>query len=166
MKFLGDRPGKISANGRDKFIIEARNEQQSKKMTEMSTISGKSNTAEQHRTLNRCQGIVYIYEYNIEDFDSFETGLKTLHPIKKVIRANWLKSRNEYAKPFLITFSSTNLPDMLRIPGERPTKVYKYYNKPMLCYLCMHCQSYSHTYKYSKKIVAVCSRRADSGHSK
>ena len=108
-------------------------------------------------------GIAYIYEYDIEDIDSFEAGLKTLYPIEKIIRANWLKSRNKYVKSFLITFSSTNLADTLRIPGEIPTKVYKYYNQPMLC---TRCQGYGHTYKHCKKTVAVCGRCADSGHSK
>ena len=72
-KVLGDRPGKISANERDKFIIETKNEQQSKKMTEMITILGKSCIAEQHRTL---QGYVCNYEYDINNIDSFEAGLR------------------------------------------------------------------------------------------
>lgn len=78
------------------------------------------------------------------------------------MRTHWLRSRNEYAKTFLITFSSTNLPDALRIPGESPTKAYKY-KKPMRC---TNCQGYGHTGKNGKKNVAVCGRCANSGYAK
>lgn len=81
------RSGKITASERGKSIIEASSEEQSKRLAEIRTNSGGNCTFEQHKTINRCQGMMYIHEVNIDYFASLEEGHKTLYQIDKFIRA-------------------------------------------------------------------------------
>ena len=119
------------------MLVETMNEGQGRKLTEMKTIRGKSCNVQKHNTMNTCQGIIYVYEYDIQNIQSFKEGLQKEYPIVDVAPATWLKPKNLNASAFIDTFELLHLPDTLRIPGERPTKVYKYYNRPMFCQNCL-----------------------------
>ena len=160
---LGEEPKAIDASGRDKILIEVKSEQQSKRIVKLKEINKTPCLVEKHKTMNQREGIIYIYEYNVEDLASFENGLKRSYPVSKVIRAFWIKPKDENARAFLVTFEGTELPDTIRIPGERPTRVYKYYSRPMLCRSCL---GYGHTAKYCKKNIVVCARCAIIGHTR
>ena len=116
-----------------------------------------------HHSMNHCQGIIYLYEYDIHNITSFEDGLRLKYQISEVKPATWLYPKNPNASAFLVTFKLQNTPEQLRIPGERTTKVYRYYNKPVLStnYL-----SYGHTYKRCNKETPICARCASIGHTR
>ena len=156
-------PKSITPNGRDKFLIETQNEEQSNMIAKIKQIDGTPCNVQIHYNMNHYLGIIYLYEYDIHNITRFEDGLRQKYPISEVKPPTWLKPRNPNASAFLITFQLQNTPEQLRIPGERITKVYRYYNKPILC---TNCISYGHTYKRYNKETPICARCASIGHSK
>lgn len=129
---LGESPKDINTNGTNKFLIETKDEKQSMKMNKLNKVFGNECQITKHHRLNSSQVLIYIYEYDIEDTQSFESGLKSKYPVSKVIPATWLKPRDVNARALLVTFNLTNPPDKVRISCERPTKVFRYYDRPML----------------------------------
>ena len=68
-----------------------------------------------------------MQEYDIEDITEFENGLKSKYNVVEVTKANFIKARNEFTTPFLITFNSDSLPETIYIPGEKyDTVVYPF----------------------------------------
>ena len=47
---------------------------------------------------------MYIYEYDIDDLKRLEEGLQMHYPIEKVVKAEWIRRRNEHAKPLFNYF--------------------------------------------------------------
>ena len=108
----------------------------------------------QHPHYNTYQGLVFIQEYDLTDFDHFKTGLMQEYSLSDVVRASWIKPCNPLvAQPLLLTFRQ-DLPEYIDIPGEQSrTKVYEYLQKPMIC---SQCQEYGHTKKYCKSNIIIC----------
>ena len=68
---------------RNSFIIEVSNEQQSKKLKSISKFNNiPVNMCEyfQHMTM----GFIYVYEYDLNEFDQFRNGLMADYNLKDV----------------------------------------------------------------------------------
>ena len=113
--------------------------------------------------LNINKGFVYIYGYNMVDFESFKEGLTKQYGLSSVIEATWIKSkRANSAKPLLLTFPN-ELPLYLDIPGEMMrTKVLEYKQRPLICRKCME---YGHGKNQCDR-EQTCSRCGMSGHGR
>ena len=69
-------------------------------------------------------GLIYIYEYDLVDFDEFRADLMTEYNLKDVQQATWIKPRNPSSKPVILTFKEKCLPEYIEIAGEQAkTKV-------------------------------------------
>ena len=80
--------------------------------------------------LNQSKGLIYVYEYDIDDLNEFTLGLQENYKLKSVEKATFIKPRSEHTSAFLITFDQETVPDSIYIPGERSdTKVYPFFSK-------------------------------------
>ena len=112
--------------------------------------------------LNQSKGLIYVYEYDIDDQNEFTLGLQENYKIKSVEKATFIKPRSEHTSAFLNTFDQETVPDSIYIPGERSdTKVYPFFNKPKLC---KNSQHYGHTASRCNKaqVCGNCSHTSDS----
>ena len=107
---LKGKPEDISAAGRDGLIVTVRNESQSQNIATLKSIGGVPCEVEQHRSTNITKGIIYIYEFDIEDVNILKEGL-TIFGVTNVEEATWIKPRREGTKP---TFSPSIVTSSLR----------------------------------------------------
>ena len=78
--------------------------------------------------------MIYIYNSEIEDMESFKEGLKEQYSVTSVTGVNWVKPRGEGAKAYVLTLQRESIPGFRRIVGEYSlTKVYEYNTKPLQC---------------------------------
>lgn len=161
----GTNPLSITASGISNFIIKARNKMQSDYIKTITSINNTNCNTEVHTQLNNTKGLIYISEYDLNDIEGFAEGLKEKYKnITEVKHAEFIKTRNEAAKPLLITFNQTTIPPYLDIPGEpSKTKVIPFKHKPMRC---VNCQKYGHTDKRCNNRERTCSICAQEGHQK
>ena len=102
---------------------------------------------EQHQSMNITKGIIYIYEFDIEDVNILKEGL-TIFGVTNVEEATWLKLRREGTKAYILSFNCDQLPETIKIPGEgRSSRVFEYRQRPMQC---RRCQQYGHTLKWCR----------------
>lgn len=111
--------------------------------------------------MNRSKGLIYIYEFDIDDTSILVDGLSESGVID-VQQAVWIKPRRAGTKAFLLTFNREQAPEHIKIPGEaRQTPVYEYKKKPMQC---KNCQQYNHTWKRCVSEFPICGKCSDTGH--
>ena len=72
-----------------------------------------------NRFINTSKGIVYVYDYNLSNFELFKSGLQKDKTKKDVEIAKWITPRNPFSKALLITFRQSNPHEYLDILGER-----------------------------------------------
>ena len=88
---------------------------------------------EQHRSMNITKGIIYIYEFDLEDINILKEGL-TIFGVTNVEEAAWIKPRHEVTKAYIVSFNCDQLPETIKIPGEgRPSRAFEYRQRPMQC---------------------------------
>ena len=160
---IGEKPKSIRAIGRDTFLIEVHNERQGEEVLSIREINKIPVEISEYNN-NKQKGLVYIYEYDLEEFDEFRKGLMKEHNLHEVIRASWIKPRSAFTKALLITFKDGNIPEYIEIPGEQSkTKVYEYYSKPQICNKCLQ---FRHGVKYCRSTEQVCGKCDGVGHDK
>ena len=103
-------------------------------MQRIKDINGISMEISVNKSFNTIKGLVYVYGYNLSDFEAFKRGLIKQYGLQDVIEASCIKPReNGKAKLLLLSFPK-ELPKYLDIPGEvMRTKVFEYKQRPMMC---------------------------------
>jgi len=153
-------PEDLTSIGRDKFLITVRNKQQSEDIKKLKFLASVPCKVSGHQTMNTSKGIIYIREFDIGE-EELRVGLQDQSVIE-VVHATWIKGRNEWVKPFLLTFAMHATPEHVKIPGESfRTTVYEYHSRPMQC---RKCQQYGHKDKKCTSDAIVCGKCAASGH--
>ena len=100
---IGTKPTSIRSMDRKSFIIEVSNEQLSKKMKSINKINDISVNIWEYFQ-NMTMGLIYVYEYDLNEFDEFRNGLIADYNLKDVQQATWIKPRNPLSKPIILTF--------------------------------------------------------------
>ena len=137
IKELGCKPKTINSSGRDSLLIEATTKEQGGEMASIKELLNKECKTKPHDFLNLTRGMIYVYNSEISDIKSFQSGLKTEYPIESVQEATWVTPRNSNAKAFVVSFTSDDIPSHLHIVGEYTnTKVYPVTDIPMQCKKC------------------------------
>ena len=96
----------------------------------------------EHATFNGKTAVIYIYNNDLTDMNSFTEGLQEHYPITSITRATWIKAGQPTKIP-LLNFNAAELPEYIRITGEYSlTRVYPYNERPMQG---KNCQRYGHT---------------------
>jgi len=154
---IGGTPKSIGSHGRNGILVEVRNKQQSEKIRSLATLCNLQCNTRSFTFYNETKGMIYIYNNEMDDIESFCAGLKEEYDLSSVIEANWIKARNN-GRAFLIATNQNELPKYLRIIGEFSlTKVYPYRDLPRKCNRCL---TYGHPMKFCKSAHANCERCA------
>ena len=134
--YLGKKPKCIRSKGTDTFSIEITTREESEKLRQMTTIMNcKTKTAESRD--RKIKALIYVKEYNMSDFEGYKKGLIAQFSFQDVIEAQWIKSKNDKAKPLLRTITGPNMPNFIQLPGEQDkTRLFEYKDRPMLCQKC------------------------------
>lgn len=159
ISLIGGKPRRINGNGKNGYLIEVDDLNQSEKIKNIEEVGGNACSIKVHEFFNGSKGIIYIHGNDITDLASFRNGLSQEYGVSDVEEAKWIKTRKEHTKAFIVTFGDGNLPDSLHIAGEHTlTKVYPYRNKPLQC---NKCQMYGHTSKRCSDAEPKCRRCAE-----
>ena len=156
------RPPRRITSARNSFHIEVRDAMQGSKLVDITHIGQIKCHMAPHPTFNQSRGIIYIHDFDIYDIEQFKTNLKSNYNIAEVLKATFIKTRNDQTSAFLVTFNQERVPDTIYIPGERAdTRVYQYNARPLMC---KNCQGYGHTAKWCRNPTR-CRKCADEDHS-
>ena len=160
---LGSKPKTIRPIGKDAFLIEINDKQQSRELIDIKEINGMPVTMTEYNN-NKHKGLIYIYQYDLNEFEEFRSGLMEEYNLHGVVLASWSKPRTTYTKAVLITFKDVNISEYIKIPGEQSrTKVYEYISRPQICSKCLE---FCHGAKYCKCLVQLCGKCDNAGHDR
>ena len=144
-KAIGGKAKSIKGLNRDAVLVEVINRKESEAIRKMTEVCGKACTVQAHKFFNGGKGMIYLYNTDITDLDSFLGGLKEEYGVTRVEKASWIKSRDGRATAFLLTFGDDRVPEYVKITGEYAlSKVYEYKERPLQC---AKCQQYGHALK-------------------
>ena len=130
------------------FSVEVNSKIQLQEILSLKDLNGKPIEVKKSSRFNSPRGLIYIYEYNLQNFNDYKSKLIERLPINDVIMASWIKSRNPRALPLILSFNQTEIPTFIKILGEQAlTKVYEYQDMPMMCKQCL---DFGHTKKWCK----------------
>ena len=108
-------------------------------------------------------GLIYVYEYDLDEFDEFRNGLIADYNLKDVQQVTWIKPRNPLSKPIILTFKEKQAPEYIEIAGEQAkTKIYEYISSPMVCQGCL---DFGQTRKNCKRDLIICGRCKETDHT-
>jgi len=154
---------KITTGAKDYLIIEVETAQQSIEIMKIKDINKIPVVMSEYQEFNTSQGIVYIYGYDLSNFEAFKKGIKEDLTVADAELAFWVKPRVSFAKAVKITFKQKTPPEFIEIPGEQTlSRVYEVLPRPMRC---VKCQDYGHTKKNCKNDNEICGKCNIEGHS-
>ena len=92
------------ASVRDGYIIKVNSSEELTRMKATTKIQDSecevTDEGSALRMYNSTKGLIYVNEYDITRYDSFEEGLKRKYNVSDVNQASWIKSRNTNTTPF------------------------------------------------------------------
>ena len=63
----------------------------------------------EHPKYNSTKGLIYVYEYDIDNIEDFRAGLQSNYNISEVQAAPFIKMKSEQARAFILTFKQDHL---------------------------------------------------------
>ena len=159
----GVNPKRVFGNNRTSLTAELCREMSEEQVKSITSVDGIPCEVSMHSRYNCIKGLIYVYEYDIENVEEFKSGLQSNYNISDVQPAPFIKTKSDQTHAFIVTFNQEHLPYSIYIPGERSdTRVYKFKSKPLMCNKCMR---YGHAKKWCKQENPVCKRCSESGHA-
>lgn len=158
---LGGKPKSIRSSNKSAFTVEVKDQLQSRKIKLLTNINEFPVTVSENLNYGTQKGLIYVYEYNMTNFDKYKQGLLNKCGVQDAAVASWITPRSKQATPILVTLRGLVLPEFLDIPGEQAkTKIFEMKPKPMLC---KKCQTYGHGVKYCER-EERCAKCSEEGH--
>ena len=158
---IGRKPKQINPC-RNGYIVRVESREEGARLSGLPMVSGKKCSARRHRLFNQAKGIIYVYEYDMNDFKEFSDKLMKNYNISSVIKAPSIRTRNNQTTALMLTFAQKTLSNTIYIPGGKTdTAVYPYQNRTMLCKQCLN---YGHTVKHCRG-ENLCRRCTGTDHS-
>ena len=137
----GHPPVRVTGNNRASVTIQIK-EGKDENICAIDKIDGISCKVLLHSKYNHSKGLIYVYEYDLEDIEEFKTGLHEQYKVIDVQQATFIKTKSPNTRAFILTFSGGNIPYSIYIPGEKQdTRVSKFRNKPLMG---NDCHKYGH----------------------
>ena len=144
------------------MIVEVKSERQADNMHKGTTVENLPCETSAHPNYNDCKGLVYTYEFDIESLEDFNVGLQERYNISDVQPANFIKTKSDKTRAFIVYFNQKNLPYNIYIPGEvQDTRVQPFRNKPLIC---NKCQGYGHSRKWCRSTEDIRRKCSAIGH--
>ena len=137
-KHIGSKPKSIRTANKTTFIIEVNSKEQSNAIQTIAKLNGIETEIKVNSFAHLNKGLIYVYGYNMRNFEVFRERLIEQHGLQDVKEAPWIKTRsNNRATPLLLTFHN-ELPQYIDIPGEMmKTRVMEYKQRPLMCRKCL-----------------------------
>ena len=117
--WIGDTLESIATSGREAFMLKIRTLEESQRIEKMNKVVNIECKGEKHKLYNQSRGLIYIYEFDLDNIQEFSEGLQTEYNISKVELVTFIKSKNLQTKIFLVTFEQEYAPEFIFILGER-----------------------------------------------
>ena len=141
-QIIGSKPRTIRTRDESTFVVRVSNKRESYAMSKLTKIMNYDVETSVNSSSDVEKGLIYIYGYDLSNFESFKKSLVSELNLVNVEEATWIKSRNNIALPLILSFQS-EIPEFVDIPGERiRTRVYEYKKRPLLCNKCL---AYGHS---------------------
>lgn len=157
---LGSKPAAIRSS-KNAFTVVVRDRHQSMKMKSLTTINDLPVTVTQNLTYGTQKGLIFVYEYDMSNFENYKLGLLDRCGVQDAVVADWIKVKNPLATPMVVTFRGPTLPEYIAIPGEQAmTKVLEMKQKPLMCKKCLE---YGHGVKFCQG-EERCAHCGEEGH--
>ena len=116
----------------------------------------------ENQFINASIGIVYIYDYDLTNFELLQCGLKESKIIGDVEIAKWITPRNPLSNALRVTFHQLIPPEYIDVLVERVrTKVYECHDLPMMFKKCLE---NNHTARQRTYNDVICDKCASKGH--
>ena len=158
----GGKPKSVTAYNSTSVTVEVHSKEQAQKMHEVTTVDGFPCETMVHPRYNHSKGLIYTYEFDVENLEDFKAGLNERYNITDVQQATFIKTKSEQAHAFIVYFNQRDLPYSIYIPGEKQdTRVFQFRNKPLICHKC---QGYGHNSKWCRSKEDICRRCSAAGH--
>ena len=98
----------------------------------------------------------------MESLEDFKAGLQEKYNISDVQPANFIKTKSDETRAFIVYFKQKDLLYNIYIPGERQdTRVQPFRNKPLIC---NKCPDYGHGRKWCRSTEDICRKCSAIGH--
>ena len=94
---LGGKPKSIRSKNPTTFIIEVLGKRQSTEVTRIKSINGFPAKIEPNKTIGSSRGLVYVYNYNMSEFEQFKQNLITDLGLSDVVEATWIESKAKWS---------------------------------------------------------------------
>ena len=65
-------------------------------------VCGMKCITKEHGFFNESRGMIYIYNSEVDDMESFKKGLKEQYFVTSVTEAHWVKPRGQGAKAYVL----------------------------------------------------------------
>ena len=159
---LSEKPKNIRSKDKNTYIVEVTTFQQSRELPLLQKLNDKEVEITENQDMSQSKGLIYIYDYNLSDFESYRKNLMTLNGVTDAQKATWIKTRIADSHAVLISFRSQEPPNYVDIPGEQSySRVYEYKKRPLHCKKCLE---YGHSIKRCDSKVTRCKRCSDIHH--
>ena len=107
----------IRGGGKDRILVNVYSKNQSQNMR-VEQIAGVKFQVSEDTSLSNTSGLVFIQNYHITDMESFTAGVNDQCSVREIVKADWIRSRNQNTEGNVITLKCDKLPEYIRIPGE------------------------------------------------
>ena len=80
-EITGSPPKRLTTSEPELFAVEVRSAEQGNKVLNLNSIKNLKCECEKHPYLNQSKGLIYVYEYDIDDLNKFTLGLQENYKI-------------------------------------------------------------------------------------
>lgn len=152
---------KITKLNRNALLVQTANEHQGQKLLEIKKIDKNPVTVQLHRTMNHVKGTVYSEAMSRSSEEEILDKLKDQHVTKIERMKRKVDGDLVDTHRYILTFSLTKLPSLVKLAEWHREIVSIYIPKPMRC---INCQRLGHTKKWCRRTKQTCARCGEEGH--
>ena len=117
-KHIESKPRRIRTTNKTTLIIEVNSKEQSNAIQTIAKLNGIETDIKVKSFAHLNKGLIYVYGYNMRNFEVFRERLIEQHGLQDVKEAPWIKTRfNNRTTPLLLTFHN-ELSQYIDIPGD------------------------------------------------
>ena len=157
------QPVKITKNNKSSLLIVTGSREQSHKLEKIREIDDQPVVVEPHRTLNSTRGTVFSETLAQSSDEEILEHLSDQGVIRVERMKKWENNQLKNTNRFILTFSGTYLPSLIKVTEWQRELVEVYIPKP---FQCKHCFRFGHLKKWCRRDQGeqTCSRCSEPGH--
>ena len=133
----GERPKAVISYNSTSVTVEVKSKRQAENMHKITKIGNVPCDASAHPNYNHCNRLKYTYEFDMESLEDFKVGLQERYNISDVQPTNFIESKSDKTRAFIVYFNQKDLLYNIYMPGERhDTRVLPFRNTQLICNKC------------------------------